>query len=90
VRYKTNTLESLLLGASANLGYPCPGPVLIEGSTLQMRIGPLKQVELAAALRGGYIDSCRMQLPNVFVTTHGIDDVDGLFAPFEAIFYEWQ
>jgi hypothetical protein len=63
---------------------------LIEESPLQMRVGPLKQIELAVPLRGGYIDSCRAQLPNVFVTTHGIDDVNGLLATFEAIFYEWQ
>jgi hypothetical protein len=55
-----------------------------------MYVGPLKQFELPILLRGGYIDSRRAQLPNVFLTAHGIDDVNGFLARAEAIFYEWQ
>src|SRR6266852_5742561 len=55
-----------------------------------MRVGPIKQIELAVLLYGSYIDSCRAQLPNVFVTAHGINDVNGLLARLEAIFYEGQ
>jgi len=54
-----------------------------------MDVGPFEQIELALLLRGGYIDSCRAQLLKVFVTARGVDDVNGLLAPFEAIFYEW-
>ena len=55
-----------------------------------MHVGPIEQIELAALLCRSYIDSCRAQLLNVFITAHGVDDVNGLLATFEAIFYEWQ
>src|SRR6266481_1242240 len=90
VRYKTNAFESLFPSASSNLLNYCSGSVLIEESTLQMDVGPFEQIELALLLRGGYIDSCQTQLLKVFVPARGVDDVNGLLAPLEAIFYEWQ
>src|SRR5216684_4432574 len=90
VRYKTNAFESVFPSASSNLLNYCSGSVLIEESALQMHVGPIEQIELAVLLRGGDIDSCCAQVVNVFVTAHGINDVNGLLAPFEAIFYEWQ
>lgn len=62
----------------------------LEEPASQMRVGPLAQVELAILLRGGCIDSYGPQLSNAFVAAHGIDDVNGLLATFEAILDEWQ
>ncbi len=52
--------------------------------------GPVEQIELAVLLGGSYIDSCRAQLPNVFVTALRINDVNRPLAQLEAIFYEVQ
>src|SRR6266480_4441643 len=62
--------------------------ILIETPVAQIDIIPTTQVELAALLSRGHIDSGGGQPPPVFVTEFGIDDMKGLMAALEPVLDE--
>jgi hypothetical protein len=56
--------------------------VLVELPAAQMRVRPVKYLELIILVYGGNVNSGRCQPPDVLVTWPGIDGVHGLLAQF--------
>src|SRR5262249_36080268 len=88
--HEANPVVALLQAVLVDVADDREGPILVEGSSAQMCVEPIAKIELSGFLRRFHINSGRPQSLNVIVPTPGIDDVNGLFATFEALLDKWQ
>jgi hypothetical protein len=63
-------------------------PILIEVAFAQIGVSPIAHLELATLLCRIHINAGGPQPPLVFLTQHGIDDMEGLLSAFETFFDE--
>ena len=62
--------------------------IRIESAATQVGVRPGKQVKLAMTMRSSEIDARRSESAHMVRSTHGINCVDDLLSPGQAILYE--
>lgn len=83
--YETGQRASTLLAPFERLPEQVEHFVLIEATTRKIRVFPSVELQLTAFLCPGNIDAGRLESPDVFVTQPGVDDMECLVAPLEAL-----
>src|SRR5258708_38631513 len=87
---KASQWEALLSAALKDFLDQSKHPILIEVAVAQICISPVAQLELAALFSRNHINAGRRQPLQVFLTQHGIDNMEDLLAALEAFLNERQ